>query len=669
MRVQPAACLRLNASFAMVKVMMWTKLVPATLCLLCVAATGNDALGQDVGWSTFNGNLAAQKYSPLTQITPQNVGNLAVAWRTHTGDVSSGGPPPSGMHTRPSPTGATTDLPPTVWSATPLFVNDTLYLGTPFYRIFALEPDTGKVKWTYDTKAVLQALTQPDLKNRGVAYWQSDATVGQPCEKRIYIGTMDAKLHSVDADTGKPCTDFGAGGVVDINQWNVENAKWPLSILQPPTVYKDFLFVGWAGKDWADAVAPPGTVFALDARTGALRWTFHALDETEAAKSGTANVWASMSVDKERDLLFLPVSSPSPNFFGGNRLEATALATSVTALDVNTGKVVWSRQLVHHDLWDLDTNSAPTLIDIQKDGKVVPALVQTSKQGFLYVLNRETGEPIYPMEERPFPASTVPGETAAATQPYVALPKSVVDDKWPGVFGLADIVSFGYCSRTAASLRDEGRFTPPSLEGSLVYPGTIGGIEWGGGAVDPTSGIFVVNYSSAVQIYKLIPRADYESAASAGMETGGFFPMAGAPYGIQLTTFLNPLGMPCWKPPYGSIAAYDLKTGEQLWDVPFGQVQQYGFYMPESWGSITLGGPVITASGLIFIGASMDSMVRALDLASGKVLWKSLVSAPAVALPAVYEYKGKQYVVFAAGGNSILTPKVSDEIIAFALPE
>lgn len=638
--------------------------------VLAGGAMSQSAMAQSARWDTFNGDLKAQKYSPLAQITPDNVANLKVAWRTKTGDVSPGGPPTVGMHIRPDRLDATKKLPPTVWSATPLFVNDTVYLGTPFYRIFALEPDTGKVKWSYNSQAVLEALTQPDLKNRGVAYWQADTPVaGQACQKRVYIGTMDAKLHSVDADTGRACADFGNGGVVDINQWNHQNAKWPLSILQPPTVYKDFLFVGWAGKDWAEAVAPPGTVFALDAKTGALRWTFNVLNATDAAKSGTGNVWASMSVDAERNLLFLPVSSPSPNFFGGNRLDAIAIATSVTALDATTGVIVWSRQLVHHDIWDLDTNSAPTLVDIQKDGRTIPALVQASKQGFLYVLNRETGEPIYPIEERPVPASTVPGETASPTQPYVALPKSVVDDKWPGIFWLADVASFGYCSKTARSLRDEGRFTPPSLEGSIVYPGTIGGVEWGGGAVDPRSGVFVVNYSSAVQIYKLIPRADYEkTAAAGGLETGGFFPMNGAPYGVQLTTFLNPIGMPCWNPPYGSIAAYDLKTGAQLWNAPFGQVQKYGFYMPESWGSITIGGPVITASGLVFIGASMDSYVRALDIKTGKVLWKALVGAPAVALPASYEYKGKQYVVFAAGGNSILTPRVSDEIVAFALP-
>ena len=632
-----------------------------------LAALAVPAAAQESAWSTFNGDLRAQKFSPLTQITPENVGRLERAWTTHTGDVW---PNPHGRRQSHMHDGTPPDRPPTVWSATPLFVNDTLYLGTPFYRIFALEPDTGKVKWTYDTHAVLEALTQPDLKNRGVAYWQAEAPVtGQPCQKRVYIGTMDAKLHAVDADTGAPCADFGQAGVLDVNSYNTTNAKWPLSLLQPPTAFGDMLYLGWAGKDWAEAVDSPGQVFALDARTGALRWSFETLPKDLFPKTGTANVWASMSVDPERRLLYIPVSSPSPNFYGGAFPVDLPIVTSVTALNADTGAMVWSRQLVHHDIWDLDTNSAPTLVDIAKDGRSIPALVQTSKQGFLYVLDRETGEPVYPIEERPVPASDLPGETASPTQPYVALPEGVIPDTFPGISRLADALSLGYCRKTLKSLRYEGRFTPPSLQGSLVYPGTIGGIEWGGGAVDPTSGIFVVNYSSAVQIYKMIPRDQYEAAASAGSETGGFFPQTGAPYGIQLTTFLNPLGMPCWKPPYGSVTAYDLKTGVRLWDVPYGQVQHWGFYMPESWGSITIGGPVVTASGLIFLGASMDSRVRALDLGTGKVLWKGLVGAPAVALPAVYAYKGKQYVVFAAGGNSILTPKVSDEVVAFALPD
>jgi quinoprotein glucose dehydrogenase len=638
-----------------------TRLALAALAAMLLAGAAD---AQDATWPTFNGDLAAQKFSPLTEITPENVGSLERAWTLHTGDVwPNPDPRPDGPPTGP-------DTPATVWSATPLFVNDTLYLGTPFYRIFAVEPDTGKVKWTYDTHAVLEALTQPDLKNRGVAYWQAAAPVaGQPCQKRVYIGTMDAKLHAVDADTGAPCADFGEGGVLDINAFNTQNAKWPLSLLQPPTVFEDTLYLGWAGKDWAEAVDSPGSVFALDARTGALRWTFETLPREVRDQTGTANVWASMSVDAERRLLYVPVSSPSPNFYGGAYPNDLPVVTSVTALDADTGAMVWSRQLVHHDIWDLDTNAAPTLVDIDKDGRTIPALVQTSKQGFLYVLDRETGEPVYPMEERPVPASDIPGEHAWPTQPYVARPEPLTPDRWPGVARLADLASFGYCSRTAGKLRDEGRFTPPSLEGSLVYPPTTGGAEWGGGAVDPASGTFVVNYSSVVQIYRLIPRAEYRHEASGGNEAGGYFPQTGAPYGLELTTFLNPIGMPCWKPPYGSIAAYDLRTGDLLWDVPFGQVQKWGFYMPPSWGSVTIGGPVVTASGLVFIGASMDSRVRALDLKSGKELWKAVVGAPAVALPAVYEYKGKQYVVFVAGGNSILSPKVSDEVAAFALPD
>ncbi len=603
-------------------------------------------------WSTFNGDLRAQKFSPETQITPGNVKSLEMAWQYHTGDVSDG----SG------------DKPKSVWSATPLFVNDTVYLGTPFYRIMALEPDTGKVKWTFDPHAVLKALTQPELKNRGVAYWQAeDPKPGEACQKMVYIGTMDAKLYGVDADTGKPCPGFGQNGMVDVNQWNPTRDKWPLSLLQPPTVYNDTLFLGWAGKDWEYKANPAGSVFALDAHTGKLKWTFDALPKDAARTTGTSNVWASMSIDPETGLLYIPVSSPSPNFYGGAREEKLPLATSVTALDVDTGKVVWSRQLVHHDVWDYDTNSPPVLVDIKKDGKTIPALVQSGKPGFLFVLDRRTGEPVYPIEEKPAPASDVPGEQAAPTQPYVAIPEATVPDTWPGVSRLADILSLGYCSRTAASLRYDGRFTPPSLKGTLTYPATAGGVEWGGGAVDPTSHIYVVNSSSVAQIYQLIERQAYEKATKDGTPAG-YFAQEGAPYGMKLTTFLNPLGMPCWKPPYGTISAYDLDTGRLLWKQPFGEIQKWGFYMPRSWGSVTIGGPVITKSGLIFIGASMDSRVRALDLETGKVLWQSQVDAPSVAIPAVYSYKGREYVVFVAGGNSILSPRVSDQVVAYALP-
>lgn len=607
------------------------------------------------GWYTFNGNLEDQKFSDADQITPQNVGKLTKAWEVHTRDVSHG----DGK------------IPLSDWSATPLFVNNTVYVSTPFYRIFALAPDTGKVKWTYDTHAVLEAMTQPDLKTRGVAYWQAASPLpGTPCQKIVYIGTMDAKLHAVDADTGKKCTGFANGGVLDINAWNTTNNKWPLSILQPPTVYKDTLFVGWAGKDWAESEAPPGTIFAVNAQTGKLKWTFNALPPEIADKTGTANVWASMSVDPKHGILYLPVSSPSPNFYGGNRKDKLPLATSVTALDADTGKVLWSRQIVHHDIWDYDTNSAPVLVDIKKGGKTIPALVQSSKMGIFFVLNRITGEPIYPIEERPVPKSDVDGEQAAPTQPYAATPEPTVPDHFPGISTIADIASLGQCSRIYKGLRDEGRYTPPSLNGTLAYPSTAGGVEWGGGAVDPRNGVYVVNSSYVAQIYKLIPRKEYEAIDKGKKPSkNGYYPQTGGPYGFYLTNFVNFLGMPCWKPPYGTLSAYDLNSGMLLWKKPFGEVQKWGFYMPESWGSVTIGGPLITKSGLIFIGGSMDARVRAIDLKSGEVLWRGLVDAPAVANPATYVYKGRQYVVFVAGGNAILKPQASDQVVAFALPQ
>jgi len=603
------------------------------------------------GWYTFNGNLEDQKYSPADQINPQNVGELQKVWEVHTGDVSDG----SGKI-------ALTD-----WSATPLFVNDTVYVSTPFYRIFAIAPDTGKVKWTYDTHSSLAAVTQPDLKTRGVAYWQAASPKpGAACQKIVYIGTMDAKLHAVDADSGKKCEGFAKDGVLDINQWNTTNNKWPLSILQPPTVYKDTLFIGWAGKDWAEAEAPPGTVFAVDAQTGRLKWTFDALPPDLAKTTGTSNVWASMSIDPERGILYLPVSSPSPNFYGGNRKEELPLATSVTALEADTGKLLWSRQIVHHDIWDYDTNSPPVLVDINKDGKTVPALVQSSKMGIFFVLNRLTGEPIYPIGERKVPQTDVPGEQSSPTQPFAATPEPTVPERFPGISTLADIASFGECSRTFKSLRYDGRYTPPSLQGSLAYPSTAGGVEWGGGAVDPNSGIYVVNSSYVAQIYKLIKRADYEQQTRSGTPHG-FYPQTGAPYGFYLNNFVNFLGMPCWDPPYGTLSAYDLNSGKLIWRKPFGEVQKWGFYMPKSWGSVTIGAPLITKSGLIFIGASMDARVRAIDLKSGDEVWQAQVDAPAVANPATYMYKGKQYVVFVAGGNAILKPQASDQVAAFAL--
>lgn len=607
-------------------------------------------------WNSFHGQLNAQKYSPLKQIDASNVGQLELAWEYHTGDVSDG----SG------------DLPATVWSATPIYANETLYVGTPFYRIIALDPATGKEKWTFDSKSTLKALTQPAMKNRGVAYWEAeDPVAGESCQKIVYLGTMDARLFAVDADTGKPCEGFADAGVLDVNQWNDTNDRWPLSLLQPPTVTGDHLIVGWAGKDWASQEAPPGTVFSINARTGKLEWTLNTLPEDVRQRSGTANVWTAMSVDEELGLVYLPVASPSANYWGGNRTEELPLATSTTAVDIETGKVVWSRQWVHHDIWDYDINSAPTLMDITVDGKTIPALMQATKMGFLFVVNRKTGEDVWPIEERPVPAGNVPGEVYASTQPFPTKPAPLLDQsKKPGVWWAADLVGAGQCSRLFDNLHYQGMYSPPTTEdeGVLAYPDSAGGVQWGGVAFDPASQSAIVNTSHITQYIKLWPRETYEKVAGGSGNEQGFYPQEGAPFGMSLNNAVNWLGMPCWEPPYGELVSIDMHTGDVNWRRPVGVSQQYGFYMPESMGSPTIGGPAVTAGGVIFIGASMDAKVRAYSLKTGEELWSDLVQAPVVANPAVYEYKGKQYVAFIAGGNSIIKDEVGDQVAVYALP-
>ncbi|HCR1970489.1 TPA: pyrroloquinoline quinone-dependent dehydrogenase [Enterobacter hormaechei subsp. xiangfangensis] len=610
-------------------------------------------------WDSFHGQLNAQKYSPLTQITADNVGKLTKVWEFHTGDVSDG----------------KGDTPATVWSATPIFANDTLYIGTPFDRLIALDPGTGKEKWHYDTKSSRKALTQPVLKNRGVSYWQAKNPVsGEACQKMVYMGTVDGKLFALDADSGKPCSGFANNGVLDLNQWNTVNAKYPLSVLQPPTVVGNHLLVGWAGKDWAYAEAPPGTVFSVNAQTGKLEWTFEAIPAEIRKRTGTANVWTHMSADEANGLVYLPVSSPSPNYWGGNRVDAIPLGTSTTALDINTGKVVWSRQWVHHDVWDNDINSAPTLMDITVDGKQIPALIQATKQGFLFVVNRLTGEDVWPIEERPVPQGdgSVQGEVLSPTQPFPTKPAPLLDQsKKPEIWKLADIVGGGQCSRLWDNLTYKGMYTPPTTkgEGTLTYPDSAGGVQWGGVAFDPQKQIAIVNTSHIVQYVKLYSREDYDNADKDSGNESGFAPQEGAPYGMRLLVASNWLGMPCWQPPFGEIVALDMHTGDVKWRRPVGASQQYGFFMPESWGSPTIGGPAVTAGGVIFIGASMDAKVRAYSVESGEELWSDQAEAPAVANPSVYEYKGRQYVAFVAGGNTILKDQVGDQVVVYALPE
>jgi quinoprotein glucose dehydrogenase len=618
------------------------------LAFLLMAAA--PAQAQQAEWTGFHGDLGSRKFSAVKSFTPETVGGTVRAWEYRTGDVSDG----SG------------GVPATVWSATPVYANGTLYLGTPFYRIVALDPATGAERWTYDSQSTLEALTQPGLKNRGVAYW--DGGGEGPCSKRVFLGTMDAELHAVDADTGELCADFADGGILNVNQWNDANAVFPFSLLQPPTVAGDTLLLGWAGKDWAFSAAPPGNLLAIDAWTGELLWETRFIPEEVAARTGTANIWTAMTVDPDLGLVYVPVSSPSPNYWGGNRTEPIPLATSTTAINLETGEVVWSSQHVRHDIWDYDTPSAPHLVDIEMEGGTVPALVQTTKQGFIFVLDRRTGEPLFPVEERPVPPSTAEGEVTAPTQPVTMTPEPTSDPfTLPGTWWLGDLVSGGACSRERETYLYDGIFTPPSEQGTFLYPGTAGSNNWGGAAIDDRTDTLYVNSMRIVQVIRLIPREEYDRTAGGSGNEQGFYPQEGAPYGIELTDWTNWAGIPCWEPPYGTFSAYDLRTGERLYEVPFGLSQFEGFYGFRSWGSPTLGGPVMTAGGVIFIGGAMDSRVRALDAATGAELWSDQVAAPAVSMPAVFTHEGVDYVVFAVGGNSILSPRVADQVVAYRL--
>ncbi len=629
------------------------------LPLLAALAAAGPSWADQTSWTHFHGDLASTKFADVESFTSETVGRLERAWEVRTGDVSDG----SG------------ELPASVWSATPIYVNGTLYISTPFYRVLALDPATGQERWSYDSNSTLEALTQPALKTRGVAYWESGAEGA--CERRVYLGTMDAYLHALDADTGELCPEFGEGGILNVNQWNTVNDVWPLSLLQQPTVAGDTLFLSWSGMDWEYTVTPPGNLMAVDARTGELLWDTGFIPEELIPVTGTANIWTAMSADPELGLVYAPISAPEPNYWGGNRGDGIPLATSVTALDMETGEIVWSRQLIHHDLWDYDTPSAPNLVDLEIGGETIPALVQTTKQAMIWVLDRRTGEPLFPVEERQVPPSDIPDENASPVQPFAEIPSPTLDyTTFPDVWWIADLVGGGQCSRDLETYRWDGMYTPPSLEGTLFWPGTAGANNWGGAAVDPRTGILYVNSSRVVQVIRLIPNDSYEdevrTATGGDLEGGGeegFHPQRGSPYGIELFEWLNWAGLPCWEPPYGTFSAYDLSTGERLYEVPFGLSQQWGFYGLRSWGSPTLGGPVVTAGGVVFIGGAMDNRVRALDAATGEELWSDTVEAPSVAIPAVFTHDGVDYVVFTVGGNSILKPEVADQVVAYRLPQ
>jgi len=643
----------------------WLRLVHYIALLLASINFAFCAHGQvrsESDWPTYGNDLGGTRHSALAQINRENVAKLKVAWVFHTGDISDG----KDGRKRSS------------FETTPILVDGKLYLTTPFNRVIALDPATGKQLWTYDPK-IDQSLDYGDgLVNRGVATWLDPSlTMDKACHRRIFEATLDARLIALDAATGVPCTDFGSAGQMDLGNvpgYQQTHLGKPMQgwyhMTSPPVTIDDMVIVGSSIDDNNRVDMPSGVVRAFDARTGALRWSWDPIPQNvpntaSTWMTGAANAWSVMAIDATRDLVFVPTGSASPDYYGGLRPGDNKWADSVVALHARSGRFAWGFQLVHHDLWDYDSAAPPLLATLPHEGKNVPVVIQGNKTGFLYVLNRDTGKPVFPVEERAVPQSDVPGEKASPTQPFPLSPPPLT----PQHFSIADAwgptpADREACKEAVGKLRNEGIFTPPSVQGTLVVPGHTGGMNWSGYAFDPQSNLLIVNTNNLIARVRLIPR-DQVSYAD-----GEYGPQHGTPYGMLRRFLQSPSDLPCGAPPWGTLTAVDMAKGTIRWQIPLGSMQNFGgVHGSVPPGSISLGGPITTAGGLIFIAGTTDSHIRAFDVENGKEIWSAALPAAGNATPMTYEINGKQYLVIAAGGSkNIPEESIGDAVVAFALP-
>lgn len=648
--------------------------------LLAFLACGGDEAPSKMsrvtdGWAAYGRDVGGARHSLADQITPQNVDQLDVAWTYNTGDIIRAEDlrPDGGAHTSTS------------FQTTPILVDDTLYLCTPFNRVIALDPETGEEKWTYDPKVSIEGAYL--LNCRGVSAWKdSRARKGSRCATRIFMGTIDARMIALDAQTGLPCADFGSNGQIDLRA-GVGNPKpGEYGVTSPPVVIGDKIVTGSMVLDNIRVDAPSGVVRAFSARTGKKIWGWSALlpnrssSETNAYLPGTANAWSALSADLERNLVFVPTGNTSPDYFGGQRNGLDAYSSSIIALDADTGERVWNYQTVHHDIWDYDVGAQPVLFDFPTPDGPVPGVLAATKMGHLFFLDRLSGKPLLPVEERRVPGRAVPGESELSkTQPFPIKPPPLHPAK------LAAEDAFGFlpweksaCRDLIASARSEGIFTPPSTQGTIQYPGMVGGMNWGSLSVDDGRRLLVVNTQRIATYTRMVPRAEYEAMLEEqGVERiFGLEPQAGTPYALERYPLLSPqLGAPCNPPPWGTLAAVDLATGDVAWEVPLGTARDLAPW-PVWWflgdiGVPNIGGPITTASGVTFIGATTDAYIRAFETSTGKQLWKARLPASAHATPMTYRLRedGKQFVVIAAGGHMLLGTKPGDALVAYALPD
>jgi len=605
-----------------------------------------------LGWEHWGGDAGGTRFSALAQITPANVERLVRAWEYRTGDLEARTP---ALMAR------------TKFEATPLLVEDSLIFCSPFNEVIALDPATGAQKWRYDPKIGTAQRPGNRYTCRGVAYWVDDKVAETvACHARIFMGTNDVRVIALDARTGIPCADFGQSGEVKLE---VGQLEWPgeFQITSAPVVSRGVVIVGSSISDNRRVEAPLGTVRAFDARTGAARWSWDPLVHGGVI-AGHANVWAPMSADEDRGLVFLPTSSPSPDFWGGKRPGNNEHANSVVALRTETGELVWAFQTVHHDVWDYDLPAQPTLARIDTGEAMRDVVIQPTKQGFVFVLDRDTGKPVWPVEERSVPQGGAEGEQLSPTQPFPTHVPALMTQQFSSADVFKPFPTFGGpgCAERLEGLRNEGLYTPPSTQGTLEFPMTGGGVNWGGAAFDPVRQILYANTSYAIHIVKLIARSEAEGfKPPAGHDFG---PQQGAPFAMTRAVALSPLGLLCNKPPWGTMVALDLKAGKILWRSTVGTTEDrapLGMAFP--WGTPLVNGVAITAGGLVFTGA-MDAYLRAFDARSGAELWQGRLPVPGVANPMTYLWKGEQYVAIAAGGHSESGTTIGDSVVAFRLP-
>jgi len=637
-------------------------LAAAVLWTTAISVTGQ----QNGEWLAYGRDPGGERYSPLVDVNRKNVATLQVAWTLRTGDAYQ---PPRNR--------------PTAFEATPLYVDGTLYLSTPLGRVMALDPVSGRQRWAFDAKVPRDA-GYGDFASRGVSTWQRGR------ERRIFVATIDARLIALNAATGEPIQTFGTAGTVDLRQGlRIRPAGVAdYEVTSPPAIVGNTIVVGSAIQDGLTTTEPSGEVRGFDAVTGALKWRWDPIPQDPSAvgadswknasntRTGAANVWSVIVADAARNLVFLPTSSPSPDYYGGERLGDNLFSDSVVALRADTGARVWHFQTVHHDLWDYDVASPPILFDWRKDGRTVPAIAVASKTGHVFVLDRQTGQPLIPIEERAVPKSDVPGEQASPTQPFPTAPRSLArttlkaDDAW----GLTDD-DRAWCRDTIRPLRAEGFFTPPSLRGTIVVPGNVGGVAWGGMAHDRANGLLVMPVNNIASEVRLIPRGDLDEQRSGGRLASDFelHLQRGTPYALVRRLLLGPKTLlPCTPPPWGTLAAVRTATGEIAWQVPLGK-----FPGTESapdaakWGSIALGGPIVRAGGLVFTAGTLEAAIYAFDVQTGRQLWTGQLPTSARSTPMTYRGPdGRQYIVIAAGGHGVqIGPPLGDYLVAFALPD